>query len=90
MARQFQVADDLRAQQAHDVGEFGEAIAGKDLLGHRRAADDVAPLEDHHLLARARQIGAGDQAVVARADDDRVVVVGCHARLTYFFFHAGS
>ncbi len=78
--RQFQVADDLRAQQADHVGEFGEAIAGEDLLGDRRAADDVAALEDHHLLAGARQIGAGDQAVVAGADDDRVVVIGCHAR----------
>ena len=76
MPRQFEVADDLRAQQADDVGELGEAIAGKDLLGHRRAADDVAAFQDHHLLAGARQIGAGDQAVVAGADDDRVVVVG--------------
>ncbi len=82
VTRQFQVADDLRAQQADDVGEFGEAIAGKDFLGHRGAADDVAPFQDHDLLAGARQVGAGDQAVVAGADDDRVVVVAAMRGLT--------
>ena len=71
--RQFEVADDLGPQQADHVRELGEAVAREDLLGDRGAADDVAPLEHHDLLARAREVGAGDQAVVARADDDRVV-----------------
>ena len=46
---------------------------GKHLLGHRRAADALAPLEHQHPLARAREIGRAHQAVVAAADDDRVV-----------------
>ena len=86
--RQFEVADDLRPQQADDVGELAEAVAGEDLLGDRGAADDLAPLEHDDLLARARQVGAGDQAVVAGADDDRVVC-DCWPR-SYFFFHSGS
>ena len=80
MTRQLQLPNDLGAQQAHHVGKFREAIAGKDFLGHGGAADDVAAFQDHHLLPGARQIGAGDEAVVARTDHDRIVVVGCHAR----------
>ena len=86
MPRQLEVADDFRPQQADHVGELGEAVAGEDLLGHRSAAHDLAPLENHHLLARAREVGAGDQAVVARADHDRVVGAGAR----HFLFHSGS
>ena len=71
--RQVEVADDLGPQQAHDVGEHRELEAREDLLGHRGAADQRAPLEHQRLAARARQVGRGDQAVVAAADDDRVV-----------------
>ena len=46
----------------------------------------VTPLEHDHLLAGAREVRGGDQAVVARADHDRVVAAGGH----YFFFHSGS
>ena len=49
---QLQVADDLRAEQAVDVGGGGDLEAGEGLLGDARAADDVAPLEDQHALAR--------------------------------------
>ena len=67
-------------QQAHHVGELGEAIAREDFLGDRRAADDLAPLEHDHLLAGAREIRGRDQAVVAGADHDRIVVY-CWPRL---------
>ena len=91
VTRELELADDLRAQQAHDVGELRTAIARNDFLGHRGAADDLAPLEDHDLLARAREIRAGDQAVMARADHDRIVLIGCHGRvMSYVFFQAGS
>ena len=73
MPRQLEVADDLGPQQAHHVGELGEAVAGKDFLGDGCPADDIAPLEHDHLLAGAREVRGGDQAVVAGADDDRVV-----------------
>ena len=47
---------------------------GEDLFGDRGAADDVPALEDQHFAAGARQVRGGGQAVVARADDDRVVL----------------
>jgi hypothetical protein len=84
--RQLEVADDLGPEQAHHVRELGEAVAGEDLLGDGRAAHDLAPFEHQHLLAGAREVGARDQAVVARADHDRVVGAGAgHLR-----FHSGS
>ena len=61
-----------RAQQRERVGARRGAHAGPQLLGHARAADDVAALEDLHVEPGARQVGGGDQAVVAGADDDRV------------------
>ena len=49
---QLEVADDLGAEQADDVARDGEPEARDDLLGDRRAAEDVAPLEDQRLEAR--------------------------------------
>ena len=76
MLRQLELADDLGAQQAHDVREDREAEAREELLGDGRAAEDVAPLEDERLHPGAGQVGGADQAVVAAADDDRVVALG--------------
>jgi hypothetical protein len=45
----------------------------EDLLGDRRAADHVPPLEDEHLPPGAGKIRRGGQAVVSAADDDDVV-----------------
>src|SRR5207245_1466362 len=50
-----------------------EAEAGEDLLGHRRSPQHRPALEDDDLLPRPRQVGRGDEAVVAPADDHRVV-----------------
>ena len=72
---QVELADDLGPQQRHDVREDREPEAREDLLGHRRAAEHVAPLEDDGLQPRAREIGGADQAVVAAADHDRVVAL---------------
>ena len=80
MLRQLQLPDDLRAQQAHDVGQDAERVAGDDLVARRGAAQDVALLEDQRLPAGLRQVGGGRQAVVAPADDHRVVALG-HPRL---------
>ncbi len=85
MSRQFEVADDLRAQQAHDVGILREAVPGEDLARAGGAADPVVAFENDDLLAGAGQVGRGDQAVVACADDDRVEPGGAH-----FLFHSGS
>ena len=72
---EIEVADDPRVQQAHQIGKDGGAKAWRDLLCHRRAADDRAPLEHRHLATGARQIVGAHQPVVARADDHRVVAV---------------
>ena len=60
-------------QQRDDVGADRELEAREDLFGDGRAAEHVAALEHEHLLARAREIGGVDEAVVAAADDDDVV-----------------
>ena len=46
---------------------------GNDLLGHRRPAEDVAPLEDDDPQAGAREIRGAGQAVMTAADDHGVV-----------------
>ena len=75
MTRQVEVADDLGTEQAHDVGEDRELEAREDLLGDRRAADQVAALEHEHRSPGAREVRRGDEPVVPAADDDRVVPV---------------
>ena len=52
VARQIEIADDLRPEQRHHVRADREAEARKHLLGDRRAADDVAALEHEDLAAR--------------------------------------
>ena len=75
--REPQVADDLGAHHAGDVGGGRGAEAGGDLLGDAGAADEVAPLEHAHFQPGARQEARGHQAVVPAADDDGVA--GGHA-----------
>ena len=69
---EVEVADDLRPQQGERVCARRSAHAGPQLLGHARAADDVAALEDLDVEPRPRQVRGRDEAVVAGADDDRV------------------
>src|ERR1700752_1247468 len=38
---QFQITDDLRAQETHHVRELGELVPREDLLRHRRPTDDM-------------------------------------------------
>ena len=73
-ARQVELADDVGPEQADDVGADREGEARVELLAHRRAAQDVAPLEHEHLAPGPGQVGGAGEAVVAAADDDRVVV----------------
>jgi hypothetical protein len=70
---QVEFLDDVRAQQAQRVRERGEVKAGYQFLGDRCAADERAALDDQRPQPGLGQIGAVDQAVVATADDDRVV-----------------
>ena len=75
MARQIELADDLRPQQRDDVRADRELEARKHFFGDRRAAEHVPPLEHEDLPPRAREIRGVDQAVVAAADDDDVEYV---------------
>src|SRR6185295_7298212 len=75
--REPQVADDLGAHHAGDVGGGRGAEAGGDLFGDAGAADQAAPLEDDDPEPGARQEAGGHQAVVPAADDHDVA--GVHA-----------
>ena len=55
------------------VRERREPEARSQLLGDRRAADEVPALEDQRAQAGLGEVRAVRQAVVAAADDDRVV-----------------
>ena len=70
---QVELVDDLGPQQAQRVGERGEREPGPQLLGDGRAADERALLEDERPQAGLGQVRRVGQAVVAAADDDRVV-----------------
>lgn len=72
MSRQFQFPEDGGAEEAVEVAAAGEPEAGNQLLGHGCSADDVAAFEDGDGEAGACQVGGGDQAVMAAADDQRV------------------
>ncbi len=70
---EVEVLDDVGPQEAERVRERREPEARPELLGDRRAADQVASLEDERPQPGLGQVGAVGQAVVAATDDDRVV-----------------
>src|SRR5271155_4382428 len=72
MARQLQVADDLRIQQRYRVGGDRIAKTRMKFLGDRRAAHHVARLEYGDFEPRRREIRGAHQPIVAAADDDGV------------------
>ena len=76
-----QVAHDLFAKEAVDVGGRRDAEAGEGLLGHAGPADQVATLEYEDTQPGPGEVARRHQAVVARAHDDRVVVPATHARI---------
>src|SRR4029077_15767639 len=57
VAGQLQLADDLRSEKRDDVRVDAEAKPGKQLLGDRGAAEDVALLEDERLHPGPSQVG---------------------------------
>ena len=74
MARQIQLADDLRTQQAHDIRANRVLETRIDFLGNRGTANQVTPLQYQHTFPRAGEVGGVDQTVVTSAYDNRVVV----------------
>src|SRR6187401_899977 len=73
MPRQFQLADDLRAQKRDDIRADGELESGKDFFRDRRAADDVTAFEYEDLASGPREVRGRRQPVVARTNNDGVV-----------------
>ena len=69
---EVEVAQDLRPQEGQRVGPRRGAHTGPQLLRHACTADEIAAFEDLDLEPGPRQVGGGDEAVVAGADDDRV------------------
>ena len=70
---ELQLADDALLHQAGQVCSGRDTIARPDLFGHGTPAQEFATFEHEHLPSRTRQVGGGDQAVVAAADDDHIV-----------------
>jgi hypothetical protein len=72
---QPEIPHDLLRQQADQVRVPGQAgvDAREGTGGDGRSPGVVQPLQDQHGPAGAGQVGGGDQAVVASADDDGVV-----------------
>jgi hypothetical protein len=81
-ALQFQFADDSLLQQADQVSAGRYAIAGPEFFGDRAPAEHLAPLQNQHFLAGAREVSRGDEAVVAAADNDSYVVLRGHWKAT--------
>ena len=83
VARQLQIAEELRPQQAAHVGAVRVDPAFLNLTADRGAADPRVALQHQHLEARAREISRIGQAVVSGADDDGIVALhGFAAPLT--------
>ncbi len=70
MAREVEVLRDAGQKRPRRVREGGDAEARGDLLGHRRASDDLAALEDEGFVSGLREVGCRDEAVVPAPDDD--------------------
>jgi len=67
--------NDFGAEERDYIGAFGEEEARDDFFGDGGTAENVAAFEDENLLASFGEIGSVDQAVVAAADDDCVVML---------------
>jgi hypothetical protein len=69
---EMEVADNLGAKHAGDVGSGGGAAVRSDLFGDTASADDVSAFEDEGGVSGAREIGGSSETVVASADNDGV------------------
>ncbi len=74
---ELHVADDLRLEQADGIARGRVAVAGKEFIRDRCAADRAGRLEHGDLHALPRQIISAGQAVVAGANDDCIVHLVC-------------
>src|SRR5690348_3153487 len=73
MTLKLHVADDLGLQQADGVAGRRIAKARQKLVGDRSAANGARGFKDRDLQALLRQIMSAGQAIMAGANDNRVV-----------------
>ena len=78
---QSKVPDDLRVQQAHDVGKSRCPETRRKFLRDGGTADQRPALEDKDFLAGLRKVSAAGEAVVAAADDNCVKDCARHRRM---------
>jgi hypothetical protein len=74
--REIEALHHLRQQKGADVGGRGDLVAGEQLFGDAGSAHDAARLEHGHAMPGLRDQVGGDEAVVARSDDDDVAACG--------------
>ena len=79
---QLQCAVDLGSEQAADVGAVGIDPVLVQVPADRRAANVVILLDADDIETRFREECGGRQAIVSRADDDRVI--GLHTSRSVF------
>ncbi len=75
MAREIEFANDLGAEKRDHVRTFRKKKTGDDFFGDGGATENMAAFQDDDLLPCFGEIRGVDQAVVAAADDDNVVVL---------------
>src|SRR5882757_7284915 len=75
VAGEIEFANDFGAEEGDYVRAFGEQEAGDDFFGDGGTTENVAAFEDENFFAGFGEIGRVDQAVVAAADDNCVVML---------------
>jgi predicted membrane protein len=75
VAGEVEFANDFGAEQRDDVRTFRKKKTRDDFFGNGGSAEDVTAFEAQNFLAGFGEISGVDEAVVAAADDDNVVVV---------------
>ena len=76
MLCEAQLANDVRAKKADDIGADGELEPGVELFGDGCAAEHVPALEDEDLAPGLSEVGCAHEPVVPATNNDCVVV--CH------------
>ena len=72
---EIEIGDDCSGERAGEMFANREFETGKNLLGRGDAADHEPALQDQDFLSGLGKIRRADKAVMAGADDDRVVAL---------------
>ena len=72
--REIELADDLRAQEGHDVRCDGELETGENFFGDSGAAEYMPALEHEDFAPGLREVCGVDEPVVSAPDHNHVVL----------------